>query len=80
MMPSPLIDGRPNTRYSCWLTAGSDRTRIGPQNWPAAAPSILSCNVRSTNFHHHTAFFELKPERRPQRSNLIKPNPAAKSP
>ena len=80
MMPSPLIDGRPNTRYSCWLTAGSDRTRIGPLNWPAGAPSILSCNVRSTNFYHHAAFFELKRERRPQRSNLGKPRPAAKSP
>ena len=80
MMMSPLIDGRPNTRYSCWLTAGSDRTRIGPLNWPAAAPSISSCNLRSTNFHQHPASFELKPEPRPQRSNLSKPTPAAKSP
>ena len=40
-----------DTRYSCWLTAGSDRTRIGPLDWPAVAPSILSCNVRPDRFH-----------------------------
>ena len=48
MTLSPPIDDRPDTRYSCWLAAGSDQARIGLLNWPAVTPSIRSCNVRST--------------------------------
>ena len=51
MMPSPPIDDCPDTRYSCWLAAGSAQARIGPLDWPAVAPSILSCNVQSIHFH-----------------------------
>jgi hypothetical protein len=81
MMPSPLIDGRPDTRYSCWLTAGSDRTRINSLDWTVTPTSIGWANVRSMRFHpRKPASFELKQARRPQRSNLSKPKPAAKSP
>jgi hypothetical protein len=81
MMLSPLIDGRPDTRYSCWFTAGSDRTRISSLDWTATPPSIGSAYVRSTRFHpREPAAFELQRSRRPQRSNLRKPKPAAKSP
>jgi hypothetical protein len=81
MMPSPPIDDHRNTPYSCWLTAGRDRTRIGPLNWPAVEPSIGSRNVRSAHFHRHEpAPFKLKRARRPPRSNLSMPRPAAKSP
>jgi hypothetical protein len=81
MMLAPLIDGRPDTRYSCWLTAGSDRARISPLDWTATPPSIGSANGQSKRFYpREPASFELKRARRPQRSNLSKPKPAAKSP
>ena len=81
MMLSLPIDGRPDTRYSYWLTAGSDRTRISSLDWTETPPTIGSANVRSTRFHPRApASFELKRARRPQRSNLSKPKPAAKSP
>jgi hypothetical protein len=48
MMLSPLINGRPDTRYSCWFTAGSDGTRISSLDWTATPPSIGSAYVRST--------------------------------
>ena len=81
MTLSPPIDERPNTRHSCWLAAGSDQTRIGSLNWPAVAPSIGSCNMRFTHFHQSpTASITLKRVHRPQRPNLSKPEPVAKSP
>ena len=81
MIRSLLIDGRPDTHYSCWLTAGSDRTRISSLDWTATPPSIGSAYVRPTRFHpREPASFELKRPRRPQRSNLSKPKLAAKSP
>jgi hypothetical protein len=81
MMLSPLINGRPDTRYSCWFTAGSDGTRISSLDWTATPPSIGSAYVRSTRFHpRKPGPFELNRARRPQRSNLSKPKPAAKSP
>ena len=81
MMPSPPIDDRPNTRYSCWLAAGSAQARIGPLDWRAVAPSIPSCNVHSTHFHRRKpAPFKLTRARRPPRSNRSKPRPPAKSP
>ena len=48
MMPSPPIDDRPEARYSCWITAGSAHDRAGLSDWPALAPPIWSCTVRST--------------------------------
>jgi hypothetical protein len=41
MMLSPLINGRPDTRYSCWFTAGGRQTRISSLDWTATPPSIL---------------------------------------
>jgi hypothetical protein len=81
MTLSPLINGRPDTRYSCWFTGGSDGTRISSLDWTATPPSIGSAYVRSTRFHpRKPGPFELNRARRPQRSNLSKPKPAAKSP
>ena len=81
MTLSPPTHDRPDRRYSYWLAAGSDRTRIGPLNWPAAPTSISSCAGRSTRLHPR-APTSLKGNRarRPQRSNLRRPKPAAKSP
>jgi hypothetical protein len=81
MMPSPTIDGRPDTRYTCWFTAGSDQARISSLDWSATPPSIGFACGRATRFHpRKPRSFELKRARRPQRSNLSKPKPAAKSP
>jgi len=80
MRLSPLINGRPATRYTCWFAAGSDGTRIISLDWTNAA-SIGSPFARSTRFHPRKPRpFELNRARRPQRSNLSKPKPAAKSP
>jgi hypothetical protein len=81
MMLSPLIDGRPDTRYSCWFTAGSDRARISSLDWTATPPSIGSAYVQSTHSHpRKPGSFELNRARRPQRSKLSMPKLAAKSP
>jgi hypothetical protein len=48
MMLSPLINGRPATRYSCRFAAGSDGTRIISLDWtptpqsdrPSRAPHV----------------------------------------
>ena len=45
MMPSPPIDNSYHPCHPCWLSAGSDRTRIRPRNWPVSAPPIPSRNV-----------------------------------
>jgi hypothetical protein len=81
MMPSPLIDRRPDTRFSCWFTAGSDRTHISSLDRTVTPPSIGSAYGRSTRFYPREALsFELKRARRSQRSSLRKPKLAAKSP
>jgi hypothetical protein len=81
MMLSPLIDGGPDTRFSCWFIAGSDGAHISSLDWSATPPSIGSAYGRATRFHpRKPGSFELKRARRPQSSNLSKPKPAAKSP
>ena len=81
MMLSPLIHGRPDTRFSCRLTAGSAQARINSLDRSATQPSIGLAYGRPTRFHpRKLGPFKLKRERRPQRSNLTKPQPAAKSP
>jgi hypothetical protein len=81
MMLLPLIHGRPDTRFSCRLTAGSAQTRINSLVRSAMLSSIglaYACPIR---FHpRKPGSFKLKRARRPQRSNLTKPKPAAKSP
>jgi hypothetical protein len=81
MMLSPMIDGRPDTRYSCWFTAGSEQARISSLDWTATPPSIGLAYGRVTRLHpRKPASFEPKRARRPRRSNPSKPRPAAKTP
>jgi hypothetical protein len=81
MMLSPLIHGRPDTRFSCRLTAGSAQARINSLDRSATQPSIGLAYGRPTRFHpRKPASFKLKRARRPQRSNPTKPKPPAKSP
>ena len=81
MMLSPPIDGCPDARFSCWFTTGSDRARISSLDSSATPPSIGLAYRQATPFHpRKPGSFELKRARRPQRSNLSKPKPAAKSP
>ena len=81
MTLSPLIHGRPDNSFSCRLTAGSAQARINSLDRSATQPSIgLACG-RPTRFHpRKPGSFKLQRARRPQRSNLNKPKPAAKSP
>src|SRR6202795_4306130 len=53
MMPPPPIDDRPEARYSCWITASSAHHCTGLSDWPALAPPIWSCTVRSTGLYQH---------------------------
>ena len=81
MMLSPLINRRPDTRFSCWFTTGSAQARINSLDRRATQPSIGLAYERPTRFHpRKPGTFKLKRARRPQRSNLTKPKPAAKSP
>ena len=81
MMLSPPIDGRPDPRSSCWFTAGSDRACIGSLDSSPTPPSIGLAYRQPTPFHpRKPTSFELKRARPPQRSNLSKPKPPAKSP
>jgi len=80
MMPSP-IDHHSDTCHSCRLAAGSAQAHIGPLDLQPVAPPIVSCNVqpaRSPRRAHPG--FAANRSRQPLRSNLIKPNPVAKSP
>ena len=81
MMPSLPIGDRPDTRYSCWLAAGSSLARIGPPDRPAVTPSIRSSNVRSTRPHRRVPpSIKVTRSHRPQRSSLSKSKLATKSP
>ena len=81
MMPSPQIHRRPDTRFSRWFTAGSVRARINSLDWSATQPSIGLLYGHPTRFHpRKPGSLKLKRAPRPQRSNLTKPKPAAKSP
>ena len=81
MMPSPPIDDRPEARYSCWITAGSAHDRAGLSDWPALAPPIWSCTVRSMGLYQHLLpSSEPKRSRRPLLPDLLQTNAAANSP
>jgi hypothetical protein len=81
MMPSPLIHGRPDTRFSCRLNVGSAQVRINSLNRSETLPSIGLAYAPPIRFHpRKPGSFKLKRARRPQRSNLTKPKPPAKSP
>ena len=81
MTLSPPIDARPDTRHSCWLSAGSDQAHIAPLDpQPVASPIWLpSVRCARSALHAHPCF-EASRSSRPFRSNLLKPDPAAKSP
>jgi hypothetical protein len=81
MMPSPPIDDRYDTCHSCRLAAASAQARIPPLDAQPVAPPIVSRNgqpARSLRRAHPG--FAANRSRQPLRSNLIKPNPVAKSP
>src|SRR5271170_755915 len=81
MMPSPPIDDRPEARYSCRITAGSAHDRAGLSDWPALAPPIWSCTVRSIGLCQHLPpSSEPKRSRRPLPPDLLQTNAAANSP
>ena len=42
MMPSLSNNQRPDTPYSCWLTADSVQARVGPLSSQPRVPEILS--------------------------------------
>jgi hypothetical protein len=81
MIPSPPIDHRPDTHFSCWFTTGSDQARIRSLDCTATPPAIGPAYGRPTPFHPRKPQ-SCKLRRAPllQRSNLSKPKPAAKSP
>ena len=81
MMPSPPIDKSYHPCHPRRLTAGRDRTRIRPRNWPVSAPQIPSCNVPTARSPRraHPGFVATRP-RQPLLPSLFKPSPAAKSP
>jgi hypothetical protein len=77
MTAPPLVDHRSDTRHLCWPSPGSADTRLAPLECPAILPS------NSQNAHsplHAHARFEPKTAPRSLRRNLLKPDPAAKSP
>src|ERR1700736_2062508 len=81
MRPSPSIDNCSDTCRSRRLSAGSARARGGPPQSPALSPRFLSSSVRPTHLPLHApSLSQAKRSRRPLRSNLLKPHPAAKSP
>ena len=80
MTLSPPNHGRPDTRYSGWLTAGRAQARIGPvQSLPVALP-IVSPTIRVARAppcdHLISAVTLVAPARVPIRKH----RPVAKSP
>jgi len=81
MMPSPAIDARPDTGFSCRPSAGSAQARIGASDSPAVAPSILSRYPQIARSNQPVrAGFAASRSRQPMQSSLSKPEPVAKSP
>ncbi len=81
MMPSPPIDDRPDTRYSCSLAAGTAKARIGALDSPAVAHPILSLYKQTARspLRAHSCLAANR-SRQPLKSNLRTHAPAAKSP
>jgi hypothetical protein len=72
MMPSPPIDDRHDTRYSCWRAAGSAQARGEPPDWTAVMPSIPSRTVQSTRSTPRAQpRFQVKRAALPTRSNPL---------
>src|SRR6266516_2930229 len=74
-------DDRSDTRFSCWVLAGSAHTHVGLLRSPAIAPAILPRNA-----HDARSPLDAGPRcqantpAQPLRCKLLKPYPAAKSP
>jgi hypothetical protein len=81
MMLASLIDDRSDTCHSCWLAAGSAQARIGPLDSQPVAPPIFSRTVQPARspLRAHPSFAANR-SRQSLRSNLLKPDPVAKSP
>ena len=79
MRPSPPLDNCSDTCHPRRLSAGSARTRVGAPELPALSQRILSCSVQPTRLGLHApSLSRQKRSRRPLRSNLLKPDPAAR--
>ena len=81
MMPPPPIHPPSDARHSGWLAASTAPAYCGSINQSAVAPPIPPGNVRCTrSARHPRPSFEAKRLERALRSNLVQPDPAAKSP
>ena len=81
MMPSSLIWHRTEAHHSGRLSPGSTPACADQQDWPASAPQILSCNVRSARSRQHEhPKFQLKRYDRQRRLNFPNTPADAKSP
>ena len=81
MLPSLPIDDRYDTRHSRWLVAGRAQARIRPLDSQPVAPPIASRNVPPAQSPQraHSAFAANRSQQ-PLRSQILLPDPAAKSP
>src|SRR5258708_38462722 len=81
MRPSPSIDNCSDTYHSRRLSAGSARAPVEPPESSALSPRFLSSSLRPTHLLLHAPSLpQAQRSRRPLRSTLLKPHPAAKSP
>jgi hypothetical protein len=74
MMPSPAIDARPDTRFSCRLSAGSAQARITISDSSTLSPPIPSRHAQIARSHRR-----IRP-RVPQADRGNRYNPASASP
>jgi hypothetical protein len=81
MRPSPPIDDRSDERHSGRLSAGSAHARIAVLDSPAVARPILSRDAQNARSYRRAPLRVAETRSsQPLRSNLLKPEPAAKSP
>ena len=81
MMPSLPIDDRYDTRHSRWLAAGSAQARIRPLDSQPVAPPIVARNVPPAHSPRRAhPGFAANRSQQPLRSQILLPDPAAKSP
>jgi hypothetical protein len=81
MMPSPAIEARPDTRFSCRLSAGSVQARITISDSSTLSPPIPSRHAQIARSHRRIRpRLAASRSRQPLQSSLSKPETAAKSP
>jgi len=80
MMPSPAIDVRPDTRFSCRFSAGGAQARITISDSPALPPPIPSRHAQIARSHRRIRpRLAASRSRQPLQFSLSKPETAAKS-